>query len=286
MTTLLYQPLVFLDLETTGLTPVHGHRICEIAWVRVCDTREEHRFSTLINPHRPVEAQAFAVNGISHDMLCDAPSFDSIVATLRQSLDGSVVVAHNAPFDMGFLSSELSFLGLPALTNPVLDTLTLARLLMPTRPSHSLHALALSLGLHRPDHRAMSDVLALQDLYTHLAPLMHAIGLTTLDEVLRYQRGLLPGDPELVAPPLIHQAIQEQRLLRFTYTSLSTPMRHERIVRPIDLARLRGKIYLRAFCFLRKDQRSFALDKIQSMEIMERQEAFGQANSRLPISPR
>lgn len=262
-------PLAFLDLETTGLTLVHGHRICEVALLRVRGNVEEHRYSTLVNPHRPIEAQAFAVNGISRDMLRTAPSFETIVNNILEALDGAVLIAHNAPFDISFLSREFDLLGLPTLTNPTIDTLVLARQLMPHRQSHSLTALAQSLHLHTPDHRAMSDVLALQGLFEHLIQLLKTTGITTLEEVLRYQRGLLPGDPELIAPPLISKAIQEKKLLRIIYTSVSTPNHHERVVRPIELARVRGKIYLRAYCYLRKDQRSFALDKIDFMELTD-----------------
>jgi DNA polymerase-3 subunit epsilon len=98
---------------------------------------------------------------------------------------------------------------------------------------------------------------------------MDELQVRTLGEVLRYQRGLLPGEPELVAPPLIAQALKEKRQLRIIYNSVSTPIAHERIIEPLELAKIRGKLYLRAYCHLRKDNRSFALDKIESMEFAD-----------------
>lgn len=262
-------PLAFFDLETTGLSAAQGHRICEIALLRVRDGSIEQRYTTLINPRRPVEPQAFAVNGISPSMVQDAPTFETVIDSLLDILHGTVIVAHNAPFDISFLACELTRAGRTTPINPVIDTLVLSRQLLPARPSHSLHALSTDLRLHTPDHRAMSDVLALRGLFDHLLVLMDELQVRTLGEVLRYQRGLLPGEPELVAPPLIAQALKEKRQLRIIYNSVSTPIAHERIIEPLELAKIRGKLYLRAYCHLRKDNRSFALDKIESMEFAD-----------------
>lgn len=194
-------PLVFLDVETTGLKLRDGHRICEVALLRVCGRVVEDRYTTLVDPLRPLDPRAAAVNGISTDMLRDAPIFDDIADQVVALLSGAVLVAHNADFDMGFLSGEFQFLGRSLPSLPVIDTLTLARQLLPGYVSHSLPSLSRVLRLPTPSHRAMSDVLALQGLFCHLVGLLSDRGVTTLGEVLRFQRGLRPGDPEPVAPP-------------------------------------------------------------------------------------
>lgn len=264
---LLMLPTVFFDVETTGLFPSQGHRVCEVALLRVRGNDIQDSFSALVDPQRAIGEQAFAVNGISSELLQGAPTFAAVADRVMTLLDGAVVVAHNAPFDIAFLSSELALLNRPAPTNPVLDTLILARRLL-RRSSYSLRSLATDLGLHAPSHRAMSDVLALQGLFNYLLRPMTALGITTLEDALRYQRGLLPGQPDPVPPPMIQRALREGRQLRIVYRSRSNPAPTERLIRPLEITQEGNGIYLRAFCFLRDDWRSFALDKIEMMELV------------------
>lgn len=259
-------PLTYLDLETTGLAPAQGHRICEIALLRVCHHTIESSYTTLINPQRPIDPGAFAVNRITSNMLEHAPLFSAIVDTITHITHDTVLIAHNAPFDIAFLHKELHLLGYPMPDNPVIDTLILARQLIGNK-SHSLQALARYWGVPTPTHRAMSDVITLRGIFAHLLDLMDGLEITTLEHILRYQRGLLPGDPEPTPPPLIAQAIQEHRLLRITYRSRSSPYTHQRIIRPLELAVARGELFLRAYCHLRKDMRSFAIKKIEMMRL-------------------
>ncbi|MCG8346286.1 MAG: WYL domain-containing protein [Chloroflexales bacterium] len=260
-------PLVFFDVETTGLFPSQGHRICELALLRVCNGEIQAQFSTLVDPQRPLEARAFAINGISEELLRDAPPFRQIAAIVQELLDDAVVIAHNAPFDMAFLGRELMLLGRPLPANPVFDTLVLARRLL-RRHSYSLKALSCDLGLSRPEHRAMSDVWALYGLFRYLAEQLAALGITALGDVLRYQRGLFPEQPDPVQPPLVSQALREGRQLRIIYRSRSSPEPTERYIYPLELTQERSGVFLRAFCFLRDDWRSFALDKIEVMELV------------------
>lgn len=259
-------PVTLFDVETTGLLPAHGHRVCEVALLRVRGNVVEARFETLIDPQRPLDPGAFAVNGISLEILHNAPCFMTIADRLLELIDDTVLVAHNAPFDVAFLTHELELLGYPAPLNPVLDTLTLARRLL-RHQSYSLSALAGDLGLPRPVHRAMSDVLTLQGLFAHLVTHLAEQGITTLGDILRRQRGLLPDEPEPVPPPLIEQALREGRRLRIVYCSRTTTVPVERVIKPIELTQGRSGVFLRAYCYLRNDLRAFALNKIEAMEL-------------------
>jgi DNA polymerase III subunit epsilon len=261
-------PLAFLDIESTGLSPGEGHRVCEVALLRVRGAAAEASLSTLVNPLRPMGAQAAAVHGITPEELEGAPLFYQIAPGLLALLDGAAIVAHNAPFDVAFLDAELERLGLPLIANPVLDTLVLARRLL-RLPSHSLRSLATHLGLPRPTHRAMDDVLALQGLFAHLAALLAELGVVTLHDALRFQRGLLPGQEEPPPPPLIALAMEQGRRLHIIYRSLSSPEPTDRVVRPIEVTQERSGSYLRAFCYLRNDLRSFALEKIDFIELVD-----------------
>lgn len=261
--------LVFADVETTGLQLSQGHRICEVALVRRYAGKVEACLEHLVDPERPVGAEAFRVNNISAAMLQGQPHFAAIADEVQAILHGALLVAHNAFFDKRFLGHELRLLGRPWLSNPVLDTLTLAQCLLTPRSSYGLAALARDLKLPAPTHRAMHDVLTLQALFDHLVGVMATRGITTVADVLRCQRGLMPGDPEPDAPPIIAQALREGHLLRIVYSSLSTPKPTERMVKPLELVKRRGKLHLSAYCYLRHDMRSFVIEKIEQMEIAE-----------------
>ncbi len=258
--------LAFFDLETTGLVPTQGDRVCEVAILRVKGQQIEGQFSTLVDPQRALEEQAFAINGISAAMLQGAPFFAGVADEVSDLLAGTILVAHNAPFDVAFLATELALLGRPAPANPVLDTLVLARRLL-TRSSYSLQALANDLGVQPPAHRAMKDVLALRGVFDYLAKDLLAFRINTLGETLRYQRGLLPGQPEPIPPPLIDRAFREGRYLRIIYRSPRRLLPTERLVQPLELTQERQGVFLRAYCFLRNDLRSFALTRIEAMEL-------------------
>lgn len=93
-------PLNFVDVETTGLDPYRGDRICEVALVQCCGDHELTHFATLVNPGRDISPAAAAVNGITSDMVSGAPAFASITNQVVAMLRTGVVVAHNAPFDL------------------------------------------------------------------------------------------------------------------------------------------------------------------------------------------
>ena len=262
-------PLAFLDFETTGLYPRRGDRVCEVAIQRVVGDTVALSYATLVNPQRPLSAQSFAINGIAADQLAGAPTFDAIAGDVRAALAGAAIVAHNAPFDLEFLHAELALAGAPPLNAPVIDTLALARRLLLGRQSHSLAALAASLGAEALAHRALADVLALRVVFADLAARLAARGVTALGDVLRYARGFDPGQPDPVAPPPIADALRDGRLLRIVYSSRTSPDPTERVVRPIELISQRGVVFLRAYCYLREDLRVFLVEKITDIEIRD-----------------
>lgn len=261
--------LAFLDFETTGLLPHRSDRICEVALQRVVNGIVEMSYTTLVNPQRPQSARSFAVNQISTEQLSNAPTFSAIAGSLRAALADTVIVAHNAPFDLEFLHVELAVAGQPPLRVPSIDTLAIARRLFPKRPSHSLAALATALDSPPPSHRAMDDVLALRvvfdDLITHLA----ALGITKLGDLLRYTRGLRPGEPEPVAPTEIAEALRHGKLLKIAYLSRNMPAPIERVIRPIEITSENGVVFLRAYCYLREDLRAFVITKISVIGLLE-----------------
>lgn len=148
---------VAFDTETTGLSP-YTERIIEIGAIKfrngeVIETRE-----WLIKPDRPIHWRAEQVHNISMDMLKDSPSFSEMYSEFAEFIEGTVLLAHNAPFDLGFLREEILRNQLPMPDTPVVDSLRLFRNWFPDAPSHSMERLTDYLGVSGDTyHRALAD---------------------------------------------------------------------------------------------------------------------------------
>lgn len=260
-------PFVLFDVESTGLEPQNGDRVCEIALIHWQGGVQRNSYQTLINPGRPISPDAFAVNKIPANLLAQSPSFAAVSETLLAHLEGKVLVAHNAPFDFSFLNIELLRLEKSPLNNPLVDTLQLARTFL-NHERYNLAALSRALGVESPSHRAMSDVVALKALFVHLLDRLRMLGVSTLDDLLRAQRGLLPGSPEPSAPPALLTALREGRKLHITYrTGGGDPVPRE--ILPLELQLIGGTHRLIAFCYLRNAQRTFYLDRIGTLALVD-----------------
>lgn len=152
---------VVVDLETTGGSSQRGHRITDFAAVRMRGTGEVlDEFSTLVNPLRPIPPFITALTRITPAMVADAPLFRDIMPRVRQILEGAVFVAHNAPFDHGFLGAELARWGVP-LQGRTLCTVRLARKTVPEVRSRSLDSLSGFFDIaNEARHRAFGDARA------------------------------------------------------------------------------------------------------------------------------
>ena len=167
---------VFLDTETTGLSPEKGHRIVEIAAIaydnRMPVPREEGGvFHERINPEREVEKEAFDIHGLDYAFLSDKPKFAAIAAALADFLRGNEVIIHNADFDQGFLDSEFARTDVPPLEEiaaAVTCSLKWSRENNPNIRGHSLNALCEHFGVNnaaRTFHSAMLDTELLAKVY-------------------------------------------------------------------------------------------------------------------------
>jgi len=156
--------LVFLDLETTGATPLHD-RIIEIGLCEVVGGKPVGEWSTLVNPEKTFSPFIEQLTGIANEMVTDAPTFAEIAGELRQRLAGKVLVAHNARFDYGFLKSEFRRLGI-AFQEKSLCTVKLSRALFPQHRRHNLDALVERHGLSAQNrHRALDDARLVREFF-------------------------------------------------------------------------------------------------------------------------
>lgn len=176
-----------LDTETTGLSPLDGGRVCEVAVSVTQGGRALEEFSTLINPQMPMHPDVIAIHGITNEMVKTAPVFADVLPKLTAILDGCVVVAHNADFDLLFLRYEFEQCGMKFPPCPVIDTLKLAKK-SGRFEKNRLGFIAEKLGISAAGwHRAMADTkMAEQILYYFLVELSKQ-GVTTLEQLEPFQ---------------------------------------------------------------------------------------------------
>ncbi|MFC7494769.1 MULTISPECIES: DEDD exonuclease domain-containing protein [unclassified Nocardioides] len=175
-----------VDLETTGGSAEGGSMITEIGAVKVRGGELLGEFQTLVNPRAEIPAFIAVLTGITNGMVADAPSIESALPAFLEFAAGCVLVAHNAPFDVGFLRYFAEQQGRPWPTFEVLDTARLARRVI-TRddaPNCKLSSLAKVFGsTTTPNHRALQDARATVDVLHGLMERLGGLGVHTLEEL-------------------------------------------------------------------------------------------------------
>lgn len=184
---------VVVDCETTGGSPGRGHRVTEVAAIRV--NRQgfiQDEFRSLVNPLRPIPGTVSRLTRISEAMVAEAPLFTELAPRLQQILAGAVFVAHNAPFDLRFIEWEMKRGDFGAPKGRVLCTARLARKMVPELRSKSLDSLIWFYGLTcEPRHRAYPDARATVDILVRLLDRVEESGVGTwdaLDALLRRRK--------------------------------------------------------------------------------------------------
>lgn len=176
---------VVVDLETTGGSP-KDCGITEIGAVKVRGGEVIGEFQTLVNPGTPVPAFIARLTGISTQMVASAPRIEAVLPSFLEFARNTVLVAHNAPFDISFLRAATAAMDLPWPGNHVVDTVALARRVV-TRdeaPNHKLSTLAaLFRATVTPDHRALSDARATVDVLHALFERLAPLGITALEDL-------------------------------------------------------------------------------------------------------
>ncbi|WP_342774808.1 DEDD exonuclease domain-containing protein [Myceligenerans xiligouense] len=199
---------VVVDLETTG-TRASEAGITEIGAVKVRGGQKLGEFQSLVDPGQPVPAFVARLTGITNAMVATAPDIEKVLPSFLEFAHGSVLVAHNAPFDVGFLKAACERLDYPWPGFPVVDTVPLARKVV-TRdeaPNHKLSTLArLFRAEVTPDHRALSDARATVDVLHALFDRLGPMGITHLEDLrtaadpvppeVRAKRHLADGLPQ------------------------------------------------------------------------------------------
>jgi DNA polymerase III epsilon subunit family exonuclease len=259
----------FLDVETTGLSPRYGERVCEIAVVRTRVDLVQATFATLVNPERSISPGAAAVNRLRDEDLTDAPRFGQIADLVLSLLHEAVIVCHNAPFDLGFVSAEMRRASRAFCAPAVLDTLQLARHCY-RFSSNSLSRVAGSLGVPAPNaHRALGDALTTREVFNCFIEDLWKKGVRTLGDLQEAQGELfvvVPSGTDIPLPPDIAEAISSGKRLFLKYVD-GRGEQTERWVTPLHINGFEDALSLVAFCHLRGEKRQFRLDRIVEMKI-------------------
>jgi DNA polymerase-3 subunit epsilon len=178
------------DMETTGLNPAEGDEIISIGAFRMVNCRllREECFEQLVDPRRSIPWTSVKIHGIHPEMLIGQPFIDQVLPRFNQFVDDTILVAHNAAFDMRFLQLKEDQTGVK-FVNPVLDTLLLSAVVHPSHETHDLEAISQRLGVRiLGRHTALGDASATGEIFLKMLPLLAQKGIYTLAEALAASR--------------------------------------------------------------------------------------------------
>ncbi|MCK4573188.1 MAG: 3'-5' exoribonuclease [candidate division Zixibacteria bacterium] len=267
------QTLVAFDTETTGLWAV-SNSIVEIAAVKFQPGAPQIEvFQSLVNPQRLIPDEVIEIHGITQEMVKDAPTAGSVLEEFLQFVgDDSILVAHNAPFDISFIGEELRRAKLDLPDNLILDTVDIYHRLFPGLPSYSLLNLVSQFGLATSqDHRALADAELVRRLFEMAAPKMTEIG--SRDEIESHLAVYRMTDFETQAAELpkehsvLNDAIRHGWRVEIEYRHPTRGL-DTRTIRPERSYQLGPVHYINAWCERASAQRTFRLDRVESYSVI------------------
>jgi DNA polymerase-3 subunit epsilon len=174
------------DTETTGLEPSKGDEIIQIGAARIVNNRllRQETFNQIVDPEIPLKPESIPIHGITEDMVRGQPNIDAVLPAFHAFCEDTVLIAHNAAFDMRFLQLKEERTGI-RFTQPVLDTLLLSAVVHPNQESHKLDVILERLGITiGTRHNALEDALATGEVFLKLVKLLEEMGIVTVRQAL------------------------------------------------------------------------------------------------------
>lgn len=270
------QTFVAFDTETTGMwAPIN--RVVEIAAVKFSlGNGELGSFQSLINPRRQIPPEVIRIHGITDEMVKDSPTANQVLEQFMTFCGtDSILVAHNAPFDISFVGSELHRAGLKFGPNPILDTVDIYHRFFPGLPSYSLLNLSKHFGIAQSqEHRALSDAILVHRLVANAEDKLTEINsLSDMEKLLTVHR-MDAWQPESTSLPDdfvdLQQAIDSGRKVEIDYNH---PVKSSatRVIHPQHVFKLGSNFYINAYCELAKGERTFRMDRILRYKVLVEQ---------------
>ena len=275
---------VAFDTETTGLW-APAHRLVEIAGVKFSIGNDGiETFEAFINPGRAIPEDAIEVHGITDEMVAKAETVEKVLDKFAKFCGNTIMIAHNAPFDVSFLACEMDRVGMGRPNNTVLDTVDIFKKLQPGIPSYSLLSLAKHFEITQDQkHRALDDALLVQNLFNLAVSKLS--GTKTLAQLLKSFTKMKISEWKLEEVALpdgygdIEKALAENLRVEISYatkdpssgavqTNNAERTPKTRVIRPRTVYSLRSKLYINAFCELTGEERTFRLDRIESYRLL------------------
>jgi len=259
--------LVAFDTETSGPYPL-GNEIVEVGLVKWENGKEISSFEQLIKPQKKMKQEVIDIHGITNEMVSEAPSIKDVIRQVRDFIGESVLLAHHAPFDLGFLVVELENEGLSLPRNPPLCTSLLSRKLIKGTENHKLQTLVKHLKIEAgPAHRAESDARACLQVALHC---FEQLGpQASYADLLRTQgKDLSWKNYSIQSLRFNHhwqgllEALRQQQAVDFIYMSGSQKGKTRRAI-PYGIVRGPDGDYLSALCLIDQKKKRFYLNAIK-----------------------
>lgn len=264
-----WQELSFVafDTETSGAYPL-GNEIIEIGLVRWENGQESESFDQLIRPSKPIGEEVIKIHGITNEMVADAPGMEKVIRTVADFIGDSILIAHHAPFDLGFLVWQLEKYGIALPKTPPLCSSLISRKIIKGSDNHKLQTLVKHLKIEAgPAHRAESDARACLQVALHCFKMLGENA--TLREILRVQEKDLSWKRYSIADLRSNSdlrglvdALENDKMVEFVYMSGSMKGK-TRKAQPQGIVRNPDGDYLVAECSLDHQKKRFYLNSIR-----------------------
>lgn len=264
---------IAFDVETTGLYPIAG-KLVELSGVKFkTDEGLIDTFDELINPQTPIPPEVVRIHGITEEMVAERPTIDLIIPKFLEFLGGpeTVLIAHNASFDVGFVGVDMARQGISDPGNLILDTLVLSRHCLPFLGSYKLENLVRYLKIPSQNyHRALADSFSVKEIFRLL--LQRYPKIKTIEQVQRKTYTFHFSDAATFQVELpsgfeaLAWAIENSLPVIMIYKG-GTRGLEPRIITPLAAIQRNGIIYVAAYCHLDKVEKTFRLDRIKEFRI-------------------
>ncbi len=270
-----YQTFIAFDTETTGLW-APANRLVELAGVKFQLGKDRiDTFQSLINPERPIPEEVIGIHGITDELVADAPLVKPVLERFIEFCeDDSILIAHNALFDISFISCELERVGLKFGGNLILDTVDIFHRLYPGRMSYSLLSLVSQFHIAQTqEHRALEDAQLVRRLFIKACERFEII--ENVDDLTSFFTACTmadwPGEDRELPSEFgeLNRALKQNLRVEINYQSESQSV-NTRVIRPKQVYVLGSRFYINAFCERTREERTFRLDRIEGFRVLER----------------